>query len=44
MNTENKKEWIKPDLIIICESEINENLLGSTDTDNNNNGIPDHLE
>ena len=30
MNTEKKQEWIKPELIIICESEINENLLGST--------------
>jgi hypothetical protein len=25
----NKKEWIKPELTILCESEINDNLLGS---------------
>ena len=29
MKNENKQKWIKPELIIICESEINENLLGS---------------
>ena len=37
-----KEQWIKPELIIICESEVNENLLGSAPCpDINGDGQPD---
>jgi len=42
MDEKKKKQWIKPELIVICESEINENLLGSGGIcfDNEGNPVP----
>ncbi len=42
MSEDNKNKWIKPELLILCESEVDENLLGSGGVcfDDKGNPIP----